>query len=372
MGQRVAKMTGSIAGYMIESDKKGNIPKEVMEMLKYDYRHTGKFWVYHGKFYQWMKSIDNKFMRQKIEWVEQDILDGFGNFYYCEVFYQNNIERPWINDVCLKYISNDHIVNFSHTEISSNEDFYFFIIKRSDYKNIYSPIEMMDSMDMQRKTGMAIYDPRIDELNTRLEKNGKTLLQAWNECREELDNQAKIRWGYLLDDYNKRVKNLTTFIRNKKSVNSDKNQFIEIEESWNDMGLDNFTHSSFVYKGVLYFDNFIYQEILSDKNFKVFTKSIDDNYQWAFVLFAFGSKIQMWSGCEPLLLIVKKNQNRPIKPKDVIYQENYLFLRHKLIFDIKSSRSEILQIQRFVYFGRYINRYIDYMQDKIMAVIYDK
>lgn len=118
--------------------------------------------------------------------------------------------------------------------------------------------------------------------------------------------------------------------------------------------------------GQLYFEGFEYQEQLSDKAFKVFTKPINDKYQWALSLFASGGMI--WHSFIPLLMIIPTNQNRSIKPKNVVYQELYLFLRG-YYFVGGNTEGRALQIKKFNYINRYVNRYINWMQDRVMAVI---
>lgn len=121
--------------------------------------------------------------------------------------------------------------------------------------------------------------------------------------------------------------------------------------------------------GQLCFEGFEHQKQLSDKAFKVFkvfTKPINDKYQWALSLFASGGMI--WHILIPLLMIIPTNQNRSIKPKNVVYQELYLFLRG-YYFAGGKTEGRALQIKKFNYINRYVNRYINWMQDRVMAVI---
>lgn len=115
-------------------------------------------------------------------------------------------------------------------------------------------------------------------------------------------------------------------------------------------------------------DDFDYQEELSGKKFKVFTKKIDYDYQWALML---NSDIT-WGTCFFIIVIIKNSQTKPISPKDVVYQEHLLFLYGNMQTLPKTRESLNLQCYRYIFLNRHINRYIDYMQDKIMAVIYDK
>lgn len=117
----------------------------------------------------------------------------------------------------------------------------------------------------------------------------------------------------------------------------------------------------------LFLDGFDYQEKLSSKKFKVFTKKIDDQYQWALLLYG----DMFWGSCFIIMVIIKNSQTKPISPKDVIYQEHFLFLYGGMQTLPKTRESLSLQIYKYIFLNRHINRYIDYMQDKIMPVIYD-
>lgn len=133
-------------------------------------------------------------------------------------------------------------------------------------------------------------------------------------------------------------------------------------ESVPDVNFLLYSPEPYIKLGQLYFEGFEYQEQLSDKAFKVFTKPINDKYQWALSLFSKGG--QIWHSFEPLLMIIRTNQNRPIKPKHVIYQELCLHL-----YIGGNTEGRALQIKNFNYISRNVNRYIDWMQDRVMAVI---
>lgn len=345
-----------------------NTEKEKLKSLNADYRSTGQLWYYHGKFHSWIEALDNEYMRQKLQWMTEDIKAGYSNFYYRELYLQQHIAQPWINELCLSHYSNDHMKNFYHTTISLSSDFpkaKEIIIPREQYQNIYDPIEL-DSLEMREKFGMYFYDQRVDDLNKQLLVDSRELFDEQLEFAEQLDQLARINWADTASTYMplKADGNSLPNIIKKLGDQED----ITGEEPWFQINYLTYSPDEYINLGKTYFEGFGYREELSDKSFKVFTKPIDDTYQWALMLFS--SRGLLWDRCRPLLVIIKNIQNKPIKPKDVVYQELLLFFSDSISHP-SSMKDLVLHIQRFNFINHYINRYIDWMQPKVMAVVYD-
>ena len=345
--------------------------KERIKRLNFDHRHNGKLWGYYGKFHKWIQEIDNKFMCQKLTWLQDDIQAGFASYNYRDVYFQKHVEQPWINDLCLQYYSNDHMVNFDKTTISildglDNE----LIIPRENYQNIYDPIDITDSRDMVEEHNIYFYDMRLDTLFSKITDEAgdfwdKRLLY-WNELKAfevELEQLEEMKWRGIEID----LKGFEIAPHHFPAwVYEEDDKPVLDYESVPDVNFLLYSPEPYIKLGQIYFEGFEYQEQLSDKAFKVFTKPINKQYQWALSLFASGGLL--WHSFIPLLMIIPTNQNRPIKPKNVVYQELYLFLRG-YYFVGGNTEGRALQIKKFNYIDRYVNRYIDWMEDKVMAVI---
>ena len=338
--------------------------KERLKSLNSDYRSTGKLWYYHGKFYSWIEALDNEYIRQKLQWMAEDIELGYSNFYYRQVYLQQHIAQPWINELCLSHYSNDHMKNFYHTTISLTEDSTKVIIPREQYQNIYDPIALVTT-EMHEKFGMYFYDQRVDNLNKQLLAEGKELFEEQLEFADQLDRQAELAWAATASTYTPLKANGNSLPNIIKKLGDQEE--ITGEEPWFQINYLTYSPDEYINLGKTYFEGFSYREELSDKSFKVFTKPIDDTYQWALMLFS--SRGLLWDRCRPLLVIIKNNQNKPIKPKDVVYQELLLFFSDSISHP-SSIKDLVLHIQRFNFINHYINRYIDWMQPKLMAVIY--
>lgn len=302
-----------------------------------------------------MKSIDNEFMRQKIDWIEKDIESGFANFYYRESYFQKYIDKPWINDICLNRISNDPMLNYCNTDIAIDAK---NTISREDYQCIYDPVDSgLHSSAMREEHNLIFYDMRVDNLAKYVESEGGNLFDEWESFKCELENQILPLWedevvGYkhiskdidLLDGHN--------MPKILEKLNGGSYNKLDMNQPWFAINYLNYSPTEYIKLGVVYFKGFSYKSELSDKVFKVFTKPIDDNYQWAIMLFSSGGAIQLWANCFILLVIIRTSQDKPIKPKDVIYQEHYLFLHGYLDFRYDAMKHPFgLQVQRFYYTG---------------------
>jgi len=341
--------------------------KERIKRMNVDYRHNGQLWNYYGKFHRWIQQIDNEFARQKLEWMSQDIEDGFASYYAHFVFLQQHIEQPWINDLCLKYYSNDSLVNFDKASTSVIEGIENkLIIPRDKYQNIYSPIGYTKEEEPIEKYSCYYYDIRVDALYKRLTANAddpdEKFMIFWEITKAfelELEQLEEKQWRGIEID-------LTGFEpaphHLPPSSYEDYGRTVLDYESVPDVNFLLYSPEPYIKLGQIYFEGFEYQEQLSDKAFKVFTKPINNDYQWALSLFASGGMI--WHSFVPLLMIIPTNQNRPIKPKNVVYQELCLSLSIG-----GNTEGRALQLKKFNYINRYVNRYIDWMQDKVMAVI---
>lgn len=365
-----------IFGKGATSDAKGNMSKELIFTLR-EYKRTGQLWGYHGRFYRRMKSIDNEFMRQKIDWIEKDIESGFANFYYRESYFQKYIDKPWINDICLSRISNDPMINYCNTDICIEPKNN--AISRENYQCIYDPVGIgLYSSDSREEHGMIFYDRRADKLAKDVERGDGNLFEEWEAFKCELENQILPLWEDEVVGYKHISKDMDVLGGHNmpkilETLNGGSYSKHDMNQPWFAINYLSYSPTEYIKLGMAYLKGFDYQAELSDKVFKVFTKPIDESYQWAVMLFSAGGAIQLWGMCRPLLVIIRNGQMKPIKPKDVVYQEHYLFLHGYLEFQYDAMKHPFsLQVQRFYYIGYYINRYIDYMQDKIMAVIYDK
>ena len=345
--------------------------KECIKRMNVDYRHNGKLWKYYGKFHKWIQEIDSEFMRQKLSWLQDDIQAGCASYNYRDVYFQKHIEQPWINDLCLQYYSNDHMVNFDKTTISildclDNE----LIIPRESYQNVYDPIDITDSQQMIEDFGVYFYDLRIEELFNKTTVESESFfekrMQFWevlNSFKIELEQQEEKQWRGIKVDF-------AGFEPAPYHIPAwtyqEDNKTVLDYESIPDSNFLLYSPEPYIKLGELYLEGFEYREQLSDKAFKVFTRPINDQYQWALSLFASGGLL--WHSFVPLLMIIPTNQNRPIKPKNVVYQELCLFLRgYYFVGGFTEGRA--LQIKKFNYINRYVNRYIDWMEDKVIAVI---
>ena len=345
--------------------------KECIKRLNFDHRHIGKLWGYHGKFHVWIQKIDNEFMRQKLMWLQDDIQAGYASYNYRDVYFQKHIEQPWINDVCLQYYSNDHVENYRHTTLSEiGRELSRKVILREDYKNIYDPMDMTDSQKMIEDFGICFYDLRVEELFNKITIEAEDFWDKkslyWDELQAfevKLEQREEKRWRGIEID-------LAGFESAPHpipaSVYEKDDKPVLDYDSVPDPNFLLYSPTPYIKLGQLYFEGFEYQEQLSDKAFKVFTKPINDRYQWAVSLFTKGGLV--WHSFVPLLMIIPTSQNRPIKPKNVVYQELFLFLRGYYFVDGHTA-GRALQIKKFNYINRYVNRYIDWMQDRIMAVI---
>lgn len=366
-------MVGIFYGYS-PSDSKGNMSKELISTLN-EYKRTGVLWNHHGRFYSWFKSIDNEFMRQKIDWVEKDIKSGFSNFYYREAHFQKYIDKPWINDICLNRISNDPMLNYCNTDIAIDvKD----TISREDYQCIYDPVDIgLYSSAMREEHNLIFYDMRVDNLAKDIESGEGNLFEEWEAFKCELENQILPLWEDEVVWYKHISKDMDVLGGHNmpkilETLNGGSYSKHDMNQPWFAINYLSHSPTEYIKLGMTYLKGFSYQAKLSDKVFKVFTKPIDESYQWAVMLFSAGGAIQLWEKCSILLVVIRISQDKPVKPKDVIYQEHYLFLHGYLQFNYDAMKHPFaLQVQRFYYVGYYINRYIDYMQDKVMAVIYD-
>lgn len=341
--------------------------KERIKRMNVDYRHNGQLWNYYGKFYRWIQQIDNEFARQKLDWMQDDIVAGFASYHAHFAFLQQHIEQPWINDLCLKYYSIDCLKNYRHTELSTiGREYNVELISRDQYQNIYDPIECTGEEELIEEFDYSYYDIRVDALYKRLTANAddpdEKFMIFWEITKAfelELEQQEERRWRGIEID-------LTGFEpaphHLPPSSYEDYGRTVLDYESVPDVNFLLYSPEPYIKLGQMYFEGFEYREQLSDKAFKVFTKPINDQYQWALSLFASGGMI--WHSFIPLLMIIPTNQNRPIKPKNVIYQELCISL-----FIGGNTEGRGLQIKKFNYINRYVNRYIDWMQDRVMAVI---
>lgn len=340
--------------------------KERIKRMNVDYRHNGQLWNYYGKFHRWIQQIDNEFARQKLEWMSQDIEDGFASYYAHFVFLQQHIEQPWINEICLKYYSNDSSKNRRHTELSAiGREYNNELIPRDQYQNIYAPINNSNE-EIIKELDLYYYDMRVDalykELTAEADDPDEKFMIFWEVTKAfelELEQLEEKQWrGIEIDlaGFEPAPHHLPP------SSYEDYGRTVLDYESVPDVNFLLYSPEPYIKLGQIYFEGFEYQEQLSDKAFKVFTKPINNDYQWALSLFASGGMI--WHSFVPLLMIIPTNQNRPIKPKNVVYQELCLSLSIG-----GNTEGRALQLKKFNYINRYVNRYIDWIQDKVMAVI---
>lgn len=68
--------------------------KERIKRMNVDYRHNGQLWNYYGKFHRWIQQLDNEYARQKLDWMNKDISNGFASYYSRPVYFQQQIEQP--------------------------------------------------------------------------------------------------------------------------------------------------------------------------------------------------------------------------------------------------------------------------------------
>ena len=318
--------------------------------------------MYQDKFIDFLELIDNEFIRKKISWMENDFIMGFEGFYGYILFFKEKIGKTYISEEILSILS--HNYDKMHKKIICNENRkYNPIIDRDNYFNLYDPVFLSHS---EKYNGNYIfhYDVRIDELYKYLQSKNISIFEEMQEFLLDYSDVVINRMiksnfvGHFLSDKNIIIYN--NIIEKIKNTDAQKTN------GW---------HNSLLYSAELqidlcslFVDDFDYQEELSGKKFKVFTKKIDYDYQWALML---NSDIT-WGTCFFIIVIIKNSQTKPISPKDVVYQEHLLFLYGNMQTLPKTRESLNLQCYRYIFLNRHINRYIDYMQDKIMAVIYDK
>ena len=344
--------------------------KERIKRMNADYRSNGKLWSYYGKFHQWIEQIDNEFARQKLSWIQDDIAEGFASYHAHIVFLQQRIEQPWINDLCLKYYSNDSLLNYRHTELSTiGREYNVKLIPHDQYQNIYDPIDCMEE-EIIKEFDLYYYDIRVDALYKQLtaeaDDSDEKFMIFWELTKAlelELEQQEEKQWRGIEID----LKGFEPAPHHlPPSSYEEYGRPVLDYESVPDVNFLLYPPEPYIKLGQIYFEGFEYQEQLSDKAFKVFTKPINDQYQWALSLFSSGGII--WHSFVPLLFIIRTSQNRPIKPKHVIYQELCLFF-NGYYFVGGNTEGRALQIKKFNYINRHVTRYINWMQDRIMAVI---
>lgn len=333
--------------------------KEYFGVLNFDYRHNGCFWYYQGKYIDFLERIDNEFARQHIDWIESDIGNGFEIFYCNEIYMQKNIGKPYINEIGLNYLS----LVFENYQ---NEDLMTAInklyIDMNNYFNLYIDCSVFihTHIDTLRK----YYDVRIVSFVQSLFYNNISII-------DEQEKFLKILLNDKLQSFDFK-KYISSKLTDEKIY-----EYYHLISEMNGMDtvyLQNYLHYSPSLQNKLchiFLEGFYYREVLSEKCFQVFTRPIDENYQWTFVLHSSGGMI--WAMCPVLMLITKTSQCKKIKPKDVIYQEHNLFFNawQRTLFLLSVRDNFDAQCYSYVFLNRHINRYIDYMQDKIMAVIYD-
>lgn len=323
-----------------------------------DYKRNGTYWTFDASDVSkiWYASIGHELALKNIEWANNDIAGGFANYYRTLAYFQKHIEQPWVNQICLDkcsmldvmtltIVKDDKIVYLSQPKSD---------IPRNKFKNIYFPRESFTEDEEYRET---FYDKRMDDLVIKIVESGSSLGDEALKLRIENKIKADKKWrnieidGFPIgQDYfiNDCRGNEPYGFEGFKSMNGD-HQFKQLCITLADK----------------YLEGFEFREDISTKKQWVFSKYINEQYQW---ILLFNVIMPVAAGLAPQFLLCKHTIKRNVKPKDVVFQHDF-FARHgngvmNSIFDERA-----LYLQYFYYVNRSLERFTAWMQPRLLEVI---
>ena len=323
-----------------------------------DYKRNGTYWTFYASNVSeiWYASIGHELALKNIEWANNDIAEGFANYYRTLAYFQKHIPQLWINqialdkcsmlDLMMSYIvQDDKIVHLSQLE---ND------IPRDEFKNIYFPRESFTEDEGYRET---FYDKRMDDLVVKIVESGSSLSDEALKLRIENKIKTDKEWrnieiddfpigqDYFINDYRG---NEPYGFEGFKSMNGD-HQFKQLCITLADK----------------YLEGFEFREDISTKKQWVFSKYINEKYQW---ILLFNVIMSVADGLAPQFLLCKHTIKRNVKPKDVVFQHDF-FARHGngVLNSIFHERA--LYSQYFYYVNRSLERFIEWMQPRLLEVV---
>lgn len=323
-----------------------------------DYKRNGQYWdIFNSQASQiWYHNIGNVLALQKANWAEQDIADGFANYYRTYAYLQAQIEKPWINEATKPYFSVFPSETYLHTELGFNtHPIYPTKLTSEQYQNIYEPID-----DSSEGIGhMKYFDQRVNTLNQQLINQGKTLIIESMKINVQYAYEADKAWrGKTIDGY---------------PVGEDFYRYRENEYGIPPYGFEGFANLNETTIQPIcqilinqYLENFTLQPAHSNHQEFAYARPINDNYQWI-LLFTLRCPNSLLFGFRPHLLLCKNGFKKLVKPKDVVFQDDFFGIGGQDMYPISFERA--LYSQYFYYVNRSVQRYIDWIQPRVMAVV---
>ncbi|WP_019674178.1 hypothetical protein [Psychrobacter lutiphocae] len=312
-----------------------------------DYKRNNQYWdIFASETSQkWYKSIGHELAVLKMKWANQDINEGFANFYLELAYFQNVIQKPWVNDVSLQVCSLFPDETYLHTEDGFNiVPKYSTRIKRQDYQNIYMPLEDIGNY----------YDLRINDLSQRLFSQNTSIYDEALKLNIYNKIQADKRWrnrdienypigdDYFLDDY--------------------KGNETYGFEGFVDLKPDDIKQL-YVMLADKYLKGFEYNNSISNKGTSFFTKPVNDKFHWIILFPLIPNTFYV---ARPSLLMAKNTFKKNLKPKDIVFQQDFLaFEGHNSEFSFERA----LFSQYFYYINRSLERFIDWMEPRLLEVV---
>lgn len=329
-----------------------------------DYKRNGQYWdIFDSESNQiWYKDIGNQLALQKADWANQDIADGFANYYSFLAYLQAHIEQPWINELTKLNISVFPEENFIHTEsgyqIACQSDLpckYPTRLTTEQYQNIYDPIDLtgFDSSDFR------YYDQRVNTLNEQLKQLGTNISEESTKFNYQNAIAADKAWrGKAIDGY---------------PIGDDFYRHTHNEYGIPPYGFEGFANlNETTIQSVCqilinqYLENFTFQPSHSNYQEFAYTRPINEKYQWV-LLFTLRCPNSLLSGFHSNLFLCKFSLKKLIRPKDVVFQGNFFAIGGQNSYPISGERA--LYSQYFFYVNRSVQRYIDWIQPRILEVV---
>lgn len=329
-----------------------------------DYKRNGQYWdIFNSQASQiWYHNIGNVLALQKANWADQDIADGFANYYRLLAYLQAHIEQPWLNELTKPHISVFPEENFIHTElgyqIACQSDLpckYPTRLTTEQYQNIYDPIDLtgFDNSDFR------YYDQRVNTLNEQLKQQGTNIKQESAKFNYQNAIAADKAWrGKTIDGY---------------PVGEDFYRYRENEYGIPPYGFEGFVNlNETTIQSICqilinqYLENLTFQPAHSNHQEFAYARPINDSYQWV-LLFTLRCPNSLLFGFRPHLLLCKNGFKKLVKPKDVVFQDDFFAIGGQNMYPISYERA--LYSQYFFYVNRSVQRYIDWIQPRILEVI---
>lgn len=322
-----------------------------------DYKSSGIYWdmYLNEKTRKWFHSLGNELALIKTDWADQDIAEGFGN-YYCELAYlQANIPKPWIDSTNKKYFSVFPHETYLQTEIGFHaESGYEIKLTKENYKNIY---ESIGTLIDGHPFNVIYLDSRVETLNQQLKQQGTSIEeQSYKFGVQKAINADKVWRGKEIEGF---PIGKNEYTHNYYGLKPYAFEGFTLLNEYNIQELCKILADK-------YLENFTFCLALSNNKEFAYTRPVNEEYQWI-SLFTLRCPNILLYGLVPHLLLCKYTAKKTIKPKDVVFQGDFYGMNGNDKFIISKQRA--LYSQYFYYINRSVQRYINWIEPKLLPVV---